>query len=127
MDRYFFPRKRYTILQDNVQEFIDKYNETIYKGLYPAIIITIPVQTIEYWILAGLCKTSDKAIISALEKNPKRGIKEKVFGIDNISPVHIFNEAVDKIITKSITEENITNKLIHLNSFNNFYKSLKKL
>ena len=127
LDKIQFPRKRYTILQEKIQEFIDKYNETVYLGHYPSIIITIPVETIEYWILAGLCKTTDKMIISDIERKPKVGMKEKVYGRKNISPVHIFNEAVDKAISKSITTENINTKLIHLKSFNKFHKTLKNM
>lgn len=127
LDESFFPKKRFTILQENVQEFIDKYNEKIYTGHYPSMIITIPVKTIDYWILAGLNKTTDKMIISDIERMPKHGIKEKVYGKNNISPIHIFNKTVEKVISKSITQNNIDTKLLHLKSFNRFHAELKYL
>lgn len=113
---------RYNNIKSYYTEFSNKYSESYNHR--PSNCVIIPVQTIDYWIYAGKMQNVGAGTLRGIENLPKQGIKEKVYGKDNVMPFGIVDSAFQETLNSAITRTTIENNLRHLNSFSKFYNLL---
>ncbi len=116
---------RYNDIKSNYNEFLNRYSESYNHR--PSNCVIIPVQTIDYWVYAGKMQNAGPGTLRGIENLPKKGIKEKVYGKENVLPFGIIPKAFQEILNYAITKTTIENNLRHLNSFLKFYNLLLKL
>jgi hypothetical protein len=116
---------RYTDIKSYYNEFSSKYS--ISYNHRPSNCVIIPVKTIDYWVYAGKMQNAGPGTLRGIEDLPKVGIKEKVYGKENVMPFGIIPSAFQEILNYSITKTTIENNLKHLNSFLKFYNLLVRL
>jgi hypothetical protein len=120
--------ERYSILQSYYTEFKNKSKSYPH---HPKEMIIIPIQTIDYWILAGLSSNSGPGTLLGIEKIPKQGIKTKVYGQENISKLGLIinSRSYMEKLDYAINERTINGPLLHLSSFiplHNFLMRVKE-
>jgi len=116
---------RYNYIKSYYNEFLKNYSES-YDHM-PSNCVIIPVQTIDYWIYAGKMQNAGIGTLRGIENLPKEGIKERVYGKDNVMPFGIVESAFQEILDTAITKTTIEKNLRHLNSFSKFYNLILKL
>ena len=116
------PNNYYELLS-SYNRFYQKYCDSYCHN--PINVIVIPIQTIDYWMLAGVRNDHNPVNIRQIEKLPKQGIKEKVYGESNINPIGApYESTFQNKLEIAITENTVNNVLIHLPSFKEFYKTI---
>jgi hypothetical protein len=118
--------ERYSILYTNYMEFKEKYKSSYMHN--PKEFIVIPIQTIDYWILAGQMRESGPGTLRGIESIPKNGIKERVYGKENLDPNGlVFRDPFNKILLDSITKKTVHESLTNLTSYHPFYNHIQKI
>ncbi len=85
------------------------------------------VQTIEYWVYAGKMQNVGIGTLKGIESLHKEGMKERVYGKNNVTPFGILESAFQETVNTAITKLTIENNLKHLSSFSKFYNLLQRL
>lgn len=116
---------RYDKIKSYYLEFLE--NNSRYYDIRPSNCIIIPVQTIDYWVYAGKMQNVGIGSLKGIESLHKEGMKEKVYGKNNVTPFGILEDAFQETINMAITKSTIENNLKHLNSFSKFYNLLQRL
>ncbi len=116
---------RYDKIKSYYIEFLE--NNSRYYNIRPSNCIIIPVQTIEYWVYAGKMQNVGIGTLKGIESLHKEGMKERVYGKNNVTPFGILENAFQETINTAITKLTIENNLRHLSSFSKFYNLLQRL
>lgn len=116
---------RYSTIKAHYNEFLNNNSE--FYNHRPSNCVIIPVQTIDYWVYAGKMQNAGAGTLKGIESLHKEGIKERVYGKDNVMPFGIVESAFQEILNKAITRTTIESNLRHLSSFLKFYNLLLRL
>ncbi len=116
---------RYNSIKELYNEFLSNNSE--FYNHRPSNCVIIPIQTIDYWVYAGKMQEVGIGTLKGTESLHKKGIKEKVYGKDNVTPFGIVESAFQETLNIAITRTTIENNLRHLNSFLKFYSLLQRL
>lgn len=114
---------------NKIRSFYDEFleNNSSFYNSRPAECVIIPIKTIDFWVYAGKMQNTGIGTLKGIESLPKEGMKEKVYGRDNVMPFGILERAFQETIKTAITKVTIENNLRHLSSFSKFYNFLQKL
>jgi hypothetical protein len=118
--------KRENEMEQIYEAFYKKHSEKYFHQ--PKHCIVVPVQTIDYWMLAGLQKNSGVGTLKGIEEYNKSNIKHLVYGNDNLNPIGApYRDTFSKILKEAINNHTVNNMLIYLPSFARFYDKVNEL